>query len=401
LELNADRMPEFHATLSHYANPKADPGTLYPSELREITSLEKSRLAMTEISRWPGYKPTPLYRLATLAQAANVNDIFYKDESQRFGLKSFKALGGAYAVARQLQARIFQHLGENASIDDLLGERYQSIIDEVVISCATDGNHGRSVAWGCQMFGCGCVIYIHREVSIGRQQAMQDLGAEVIRFDGNYDASVRQADNEARIHQRIIVSDTSYPGYMDIPKDVALGYTVMLAEAVEQMQGSIPTHVFIQAGVGGLAAAVCAYFWELWGKQRPRFIVVEPEQANCLQQSARLGKPVAVEGDLDTLMAGLSCGEVSTLAWEILKTGANDFMTVSENAVAPCMRLLASGEPAIEAGESAVAGIAALIAARDDTAMSAALGLDQSSRVFVIGTEGATDAELYQTLLAS
>jgi diaminopropionate ammonia-lyase len=394
-------MPEFHATLSHYANPKADPGTLYPSELREITSLEKSRLAMTEISRWPGYKPTPLYRLATLAQAANVNDIFYKDESQRFGLKSFKALGGAYAVARQLQARIFQHLGENASIDDLLGERYQSIIDEVVISCATDGNHGRSVAWGCQMFGCGCVIYIHREVSIGRQQAMQDLGAEVIRFDGNYDASVRQADNEARIHQRIIVSDTSYPGYMDIPKDVALGYTVMLAEAVEQMQGSIPTHVFIQAGVGGLAAAVCAYFWELWGKQRPRFIVVEPEQANCLQQSARLGKPVAVEGDLDTLMAGLSCGEVSTLAWEILKIGANDFITVSENAVAPCMRLLADGEPAIEAGESAVAGIAALIAARDDIAMSGALGLDASSRIFVIGTEGATDAELYQKLLAS
>jgi diaminopropionate ammonia-lyase len=394
-------MPELHATLSHYANPKADPGTLYPSELREITSLEKSRLAVTEISRWPGYTPTPLHQLATLAQAVGVDNIFYKDESRRFGLKSFKALGGAYAVARQLQARIFQHCGENASIDDLLGERYQSIIDEVVISCATDGNHGRSVAWGCQMFGCRCVIYTHREVSVGRQQAMQALGAEVIRFDGNYDASVRQADSEARIHQRIIVSDTSYPGYMDIPKDVALGYTVMLAEAVEQMQGTIPTHVFIQAGVGGLAAAVCAYFWELWGKQRPRFIVVEPEQANCLQQSARLGKPVTVEGDLDTLMAGLSCGEVSTLAWEILKTGANDFMTVSENAVAPCMRLLASGEPAIEAGESAVAGIAALIAAREDSAISSALDLDESSRVFVIGTEGATDAELYQRLLAS
>jgi diaminopropionate ammonia-lyase len=394
-------MSKFHATLSHYANPKADPGTLYPSALREIASLEKSRLAVTEISRWPGYKPTPLHQLATLAQAVDVNSIFYKDESQRFNLQSFKALGGAYAVARQLQARISQLCGENASIDDLLGERYQSIIDEVVISCATDGNHGRSVAWGCQMFGCHCVIYIHREVSVGRQQAMQALGAEVIRFDGNYDASVRQADNEARIHQRIIVSDTSYPGYMDIPKDVALGYTVMLAEAVEQMQGSIPTHVFIQAGVGGLAAAVCAYFWELWGKQRPRFIVVEPEQANCLQQSVRLGKPVAVEGDLETLMAGLSCGEVSTLAWEILKTGANDFMTVSENAVAPCMRLLAHGEPAIEAGESAVAGIAALIAAREDSAMSGALGLDESSRIFVIGTEGATDLELYQTLLAS
>ena len=394
-------MSEFHATLSHYANPKADPDTLYPSELREITNLDKSRLAVTEISRWPGYEPTPLYQLAALAQAAGVDNIFYKDESQRFNLQSFKALGGAYAVALQLQVRISQHCGENASIDDLLGERYQSIIDEVVISCATDGNHGRSVAWGCQMFGCRCVIYIHREVSVGRQQAMQALGAEVIRVDGNYDHSVKRADIEAGYHQRIIVSDTSYPGYMEIPKDVALGYTVMLAEAVDQMQGSIPTHVFIQAGVGGLAAAVCAYFWELWGKQRPRFIVVEHEQANCLQQSARLGEPVTVEGDLDTLMAGLSCGEVSTLAWEILKTGADDFMTVSENAVAPCMRLLANGEPAIEAGESAVAGVAALIAAREDSAMSSALGLDESSRIFVIGTEGATDAELYQKLLAS
>jgi diaminopropionate ammonia-lyase len=394
-------MSEFHATLSYYANSKADPGALYPSELQEIASLEKSRLAVTEISRWPGYKPTPLYQLTSLAQAVGVNNIFYKDESQRFGLKSFKALGGAYAVARQLQVRIFQHCGENASIDDLLGDRYQPIIDDVVISCATDGNHGRSVAWGCQMFGCRCVIYIHQDVSMGRQQAMQALGAEVIRVDGNYDHSVKRADIEAGYHQRIIVSDTSYPGYMEIPKDVALGYTVMLAEAIEQMQGSIPTHVFIQAGVGGLAAAVCAYFWELWGKQRPRFIVVEPEQANCLQQSARLGEPVTVEGDLDTLMAGLSCGEVSTLAWEILKTGANDFMTVSEDAVAPCMRLLASGEPAIEAGESAVAGIAALIAAREDSAMSSALGLDESSRIFVIGTEGATDAELYQRLLAS
>jgi diaminopropionate ammonia-lyase len=394
-------MSEFHATLSHYASTEADSSALYPSELLAIASLEKSRMAVAEILRWPGYAPTPLHELVSLAQATGVNKIFYKDESRRFGLKSFKALGGAYAVARQLQARIHQQCGENATIEDLLGDRYQSIIDDVVISCATDGNHGRSVAWGCQMFGCRCVIYIHRDVSMGRQQTMQALGAEVIRVDGNYDASVKQADIEAGFHQRIIVSDTSYPGYMEIPKDVALGYTVMLAEAVEQMQGSIPTHVFIQAGVGGLAAAVCAYFWELWGKQRPRFIVVEPEQANCLQQSARLGEPVTVEGDLDTLMAGLSCGVVSTLAWEILKTGANDFITVSEDAVAPCMRLLADGEPAIEAGESAVAGIAAFIAAREDSTMSVALGLDESSRIFVIGTEGATDAELYQQLLAS
>jgi len=277
---------------------------------------------------------------------------------------------------------------------------YDSIIEDVVISCATDGNHGRSVAWGCQMFGCHCVIYIHRDVSMGRQQAMESFGAEVIRIAGNYDDSIKQADEDARAHGRIIVSDTSYPGYMEIPRDVALGYTVMLRESVDQMQGSIPTHVFIQGGVGGLAAAVCAYFWELWGSRRPRFIVVEPEQANCLQRSAAAGHPVTVNGDLETLMAGLACGEVSLLAWEILKSGVNDFMTVSEEAVAPCMRLLANTSPGIEAGESAVAGIAALIAAREDTAMSTALGLDESSQVFIIGTEGATDPELYQKLVA-
>jgi diaminopropionate ammonia-lyase len=173
----------------------------------------------------------------------------------------------------------------------------------------------------------------------------------------------------------------------------------MLAEAVAQMEGQRPTHVFIQAGVGGLAAAVCAYFWELWGARRPRFIVVEPEQANCLQQSARAGEPVAVEGDLETLMAGLSCGEVSMLAWEILKRGADDFMTLSENAVAPCMRLLARNEPPIEAGESAIGGIGALLATRADPELSTELGLDASSRVFVIGTEGATDPDLYRQLL--
>ena len=392
-------MTTFAANLSHLANRAANKAAPYPRELLEIASLEKSREAFDEISRWPGYQATPLYQLDSIAHRTGVRKIFYKDESQRFHLKSFKALGGAFAVARQLKQRIQQETGKTASIDDLLQRRFQPVVEKIVISCATDGNHGRSVAWGCQLFGCGCVIYIHRDVSAGRKQAMEAFGAEVIRIDGNYDASVKQADSDASIHGRIIVSDTSYPGYMDIPRDVAIGYTVMLAEAVEQMQGEIPTHVFIQAGVGGLAAAVCAYFWELWGDRRPRFIVVEPEQANCLQQSAASGKPVAVEGDLETLMAGLSCGEISLLAWKILEPGADDFMTLSEDAVAPCMRLLANNDPAIEAGESAVAGIAAAIASREDPEMAATLGLDASSLIFVIGTEGATDPDLYQQLV--
>ena len=392
-------MPALSASLSHFHNSAANPRLAYPDELREIASLDAARQAADDIAGWPGYRPTPLYDLSTLAAAADVARIWYKDESQRFHLKSFKALGGAYAVSRVLRKEIERQQGETASIQDLVSGRYRELAAHTVISCATDGNHGRSVAWGCQLFGCPCIIYIHKDVSEGRKQAMEALGATVVRVDGNYDESVRQADRDANTRGRIIVSDTSYPGYRDIPRDVALGYTVMLSESVAQMNGEIPTHVFIQAGVGGLAAAVCAYFWELWGTRRPRFIVVEPERANCLQQSARAGEPVAVEGDLETLMAGLSCGEVSMLAWEILQPGADDFMTLSEDAVAACMQLLARGDPPIEAGESAIGGLAALLAARDDASLSAALGLDASSRVFVIGTEGATDPDLYRQLV--
>ncbi len=400
-------MTEMHSVngrLSWVENRESVSSGNYPENLRKIASLEKSQAAIDVISQWPGYAATPLYSLKYLARDIGVDKIWYKDESQRFQLKSFKALGGAYAVARQLQQRVAVVTGAEPSIQDLLDKKFDHIVKQVVISCATDGNHGRSVSWGCQMFGCQCVIYIHRNVSEGRKQAIEGFGAIVKRVSGNYDESVRQADADADRHGRIIVSDTSYQSYMEIPKDVALGYTVLLSESVEQMDAEIPTHVFIQAGVGGLAAAVCAYFWELWGEQRPRFIVVEPENANCLQQSARAGHAVIVEGELDTLMAGLACGEVSMLAWEILSIGANDFLTVNEESVPLTMKMLAhgfNGDPPIEAGESAVAGLAALITARHSVADSRRLGLNESSRVYILGTEGATDPELYAKLIGS
>ncbi|MCP3688442.1 MAG: diaminopropionate ammonia-lyase [Gammaproteobacteria bacterium] len=393
-------MRTVNGSLSYFCNQAADSSQVYSAQMQEVTSLKKSRDAINEITHWPAYKPTPLHLLDKLARDIGVDRIYYKDESQRFHLKSFKALGGAYAVARQLQQKVMELTGTRPDIKDLQQRKHDDIISQIVVSCATDGNHGRSVAWGCQMFGCQCIIYIHRDVSSGRQQAMEDLGAQVIRITGNYDDSVKQADTDASEHGRIIVSDTSYAGYMEIPGDVALGYTVLLAESIAQMGKDIPTHVFIQAGVGGLASAVCAYFWELWGDRRPRFIVVEPEQANCLQESARAGKPVVVEGNHETLMAGLACGEISILAWQILATGANDFLTINEEAVPATMRLLA-GDYDIEAGESAVAGLAALITACNDTEMKNNLGLDESSRVYVLGTEGATDAVVYERLIKS
>lgn len=389
--------------LSHFANPKASAANQYSQGQKEIISVASSDRAVADISLWPGYKATDLNSFEAMANDLNLAKIWYKDEAQRFDLKSFKALGGAYAVARQLQKALVDKGLPEPSISDLLEGKCQQDVNELVVSCATDGNHGRSVAWGAQMFGCGCVIYIHRDVSQGRQQAMEAFGAEVVRITGNYDESVRTADREAKANNRIIVSDTSYPGYMEIPKDVALGYTVMLAEIIEQLDGDKPTHVFIQGGVGGLASAVCGYFWDHWGEARPRFVIVEPEQANCLQESAKAGEAVAVTGDLETLMAGLACGEVSSLAWEILASGGDDFMTLSEDAVAPLMKMLAQGyktDAAVEAGESAVPGLAgAMIAAQSDEYRQT-LGLTGDSKVLVIGTEGATDPELYQSLIA-
>ena len=370
--------------------------------MRDIVSLERSQLALAGISSWPGYCVAPLQLLPGLAAKCHVRQVFYKDESLRFGLKSFKALGGSYAVAQQLIREITDVTGDTPTMDELFRKKYTDIVSKLTVATATDGNHGRSVAWGAQLFGCACVIYIHADVSASREKSMIDFGADVIRVSGNYDDSVRDVADAAAKNDWIVISDNSYPGYLEIPKDVMAGYTVMLRETVDQLDGQIPTHVLIQGGCGGLAASVCGYFWERWEKQRPRLIIVEPEQANCLQRSAMAGKMTVVAGRLETLMAGLACGEVSLLAWEILKTGADDFVTLPERMVATSMRVLAQGEgkdPSIEAGESAVAGVGALCSLSDDIEARKALGITTESTVLLFGTEGATDAELYEKLI--
>jgi diaminopropionate ammonia-lyase len=386
--------------VTHFANTRSASSLAYPDHLKESLNLRDAETAFGEISSWPNYRVTPLHQLNGLAGELGIGNVFYKDESSRFGLGSFKALGGAYAVLVQLKKIVTAETGHAVTTAEILNGSYKELIAGIVISCATDGNHGRSVAWGAQLFGCQCVIYIHAHVSEGRESAIRSFGAEIIRVDGNYDESVRKAALDSVTYKRIIVSDTSYAGYAEIPKLVALGYTVMIKEIIEQLCDEIPTHVFLQAGVGGFAAAFCAYFWQYWGNKRPRLIVVEPETANCLQQSARQGSPVVVGGDLETLMAGLACGEVSTLAWEILSIGCDDFVTIDEASVAPCMRLLAEGDPHIVAGESAVAGVAALIGAIQSETMKANLKLHPTSSILVIGTEGATDQKLYDELVS-
>jgi diaminopropionate ammonia-lyase len=389
--------------LSVFANPRAAQAQdAYGPARSDILSVEGFDAAEAAIRAWPGYAETPLQALPALAARLGLGALHYKDESGRFGLASFKALGGAYAVFRLIQKAIAaRHYGHLAEPGEVLAGAYRDVVESITVTCATDGNHGRSVAWGAQLFGCRCVIYIHATVSEGRRDAIARYGAEVVRVPGNYDDSVRHAAAEAERNGWTVVSDTTYEGYRDIPIDVMHGYGVMTREIIRQLPEA-PTHVLVQAGVGALAASVCAALWQAWGAQRPRFIVVEPVKAACLFESARAGHPVVVHGDLDTVMAGLACGEVSPVAWEILSAGANDFVTVDDTYALEGMKVFArpeGGDPAIVSGETGASGLAVLLAAQGDAAVRATLGLDARARVLLIGSEGATDPQIYRNVV--
>lgn len=371
----------------------------------KILASEMFELAYKRISTWDDYAPTPLVSLPGLAREFGVGDIYYKDESKRFGLKSFKALGGAYAVIHVLAEHLRVKLKDKSITGaDIWSGKYADHFKGFTVATATDGNHGRSVAWGAHKCGIKCKIYMHKGVSQSRAIAVELLGAEVTWVDGNYDDSLIKVKRDAIENEWHIISDTSYEGYTYVPKYVMAGYTVMTKEIMDQLKDEqIPTHIIIQGGVGGLAGAVCAHAAAIWKDQRPKFIVVEPETADCLFKSAKAGAPKMVHIETETLMGGLSCGEVSMIGWNILKDNADHFISISDDNVKPAMRLMAkgsNGDPAIEAGESAVAGIAMLMELKDRGAIRKELGLDENSRVLLFGTEGATDQQMYDEIIA-
>ncbi|MFT9018965.1 diaminopropionate ammonia-lyase [Acetobacter malorum] len=359
------------------------------------------------ISAWPGYGVTPLLRLTGAARQFGVGEIFYKQEAARFGLNSFKALGGAYAVCRVLMQVIAQKIGEIPSVTDVLGGRYKDLTASTVVCCATDGNHGRSVAWGAKQLGCHSVVYIHETVSENRGKAIAAYGANVIRTKGNYDDAVHYAEQEAKQNGWTVVSDTSYEGYTEIPGWIMQGYGVIAAEAVQQLGNDKPTHVFVQAGVGGFAAATLSYLRDFYGADAPRGVVVEPSAAACILKSAKAGRYETVTGDLDTIMAGLACGEPSPIALSALFILADAFVATDDDDVRDSMRGLAkgyNGDAAVTAGESGVAGFAALRAIMIEKSDAAArlreiLALGPDSRILVIGTEGNTDPDLYREIV--
>ncbi len=383
-------------------NPSAHAGAPYSAEQAEVLNPVALQRAKSVICEWPGYAVTPLIELPGVANATNVESIHYKDEAYRFGLKSFKPLGGAYAVACLLMREISKTIGkDNLSMADLLDGSLSSQCAGITVTAATDGNHGRSVAWGARMFGCRCVIFISEAVSEGREQAIAAYGAEIRRNPGSYDDAVRTVQRTADAEGWHVIPDTSDGKVIEAPRNVMQGYEVMADETVEQLSGDMPTHIFLQAGVGGMAAAVCARFWQV-AVPKPVMVLVEPDNSACWFESLKAKHPVAVTGDLDSLMGGLSCGEVSQLAWKILRTGADATMKLPDEAAAAAMRVLAYGDcgdaPRVT-GESGVAGLAGFLAVAADDDSRKKLGLKESSRILVFGTEGATDPQTYTAIV--
>ncbi|EJM62856.1 diaminopropionate ammonia-lyase [Pseudomonas sp. GM48] len=380
------------------ANPDAK-FQAYPDTLKNIMSVEKANESSAWLSQWSrlNHGSTPLHSLPDLATELGIADLLVKDESKRSGLGSFKALGAPIALVRLI---LREFPGQRFEPHGLLAGQYRSALADFTVISATDGNHGRALAAAAQSVGCRCVIVLHANVSVEREQAIATYGAEIVRISGNYDESVEDAAALARKNEWRVVSDTSYEGYEDIPRDVMQGYGTIAAEIIET--GLTFTHVFLQGGVGGLAAGIASYLWELQGERRPTFIVVEPEQADCLYQSAIAGKAARATGSVDSVMAGLACGETSPLAWRFLQPSVDFFMTIQDHEAVNAMRRLAAGSQRdipLEAGESAVAGLAGLIRITDSPSLAAEVGIDAQSRILLISTEGATAPGVYAELV--
>lgn len=358
-------------------------------------------------SQIPGYEMTPLKRLPFLAARLGLRNVWVKDESARMGLNAFKALGSSFAIYRFVCKRLGL---VQLSFSELMSAEIRERLGEITFASATDGNHGKGLAWAAQKLRFPCIIYVHKHTSRARIEAIGHYGAEVRVVDGTYDDAVRQCQRDAEANGWQIVSDTSWPGYEEIPQWVMQGYTTLLAEAQEQLAGqgvARPTHIFLQAGVGAFAAAMIAFYEKIFGAAAPISVVVEPRTAACLYRSAQLGdgNPHAVNGDLQTVMAGLACGEPSPLAWPVLRDCADFVVTVPDYVAARGMRMYGvplKGDPFVVSGESGAVtlGTLAYIMAYEGAAeLRSLLRLDGNAEVLLINTEGNTDPDYFRRVV--
>ena len=347
-------------------------------KILQILSAEDIDIAYKTISSWDNYLSTPLISLNKLNEKLKLNKIFYKDESKRFHLKSFKALGGAYAVEKIIKGN-----------------------DKNVISTATAGNHGRSVAWGAQKNGLECKIFISEFVSESRAKVMRNFGADVIRVKGNYEDSLNECITQSNKNNWQIVQDVAWEDYKLVPKLTMAGYSVMMKETSEQIKNEKISHVILQAGVGGMAAAMVAGIAR-YLDYIPQIIVVEPDSAACVLESINKGKIEKISIEKESIMGGMSCGEVSLVPWEILKNSVHFCVTVSDDYISKTIKYLANKEFSNEkiiGGECSTPGIVSLAGLNNDYETRKKINLNENSNVLIFGCEGDADEELYKKLL--
>ena len=386
-----------------------DYGTKDPSKAKELFSIDNVRKARKFHREIPGYKMTPLRSMPNLAQMLGLGGIYIKDEAQRLTLNSFKVLGGSYAVSRYIQ-KMLGLSDEETTYEYLTSPECHAKLGNLTFAAATDGNHGRGIAWASMKLGLPCVIYVHKETSKARIDAIRGYGATVEIIDGNYDDAVRKMAEDAAANGWTVISDTSWPGYTEIPTWIMQGYSTLMLEAQEQLLGvglSKPSHVFVQAGVGAMAASVIGFYTALFPDDPPTFIVVEPDKAACVFESIKAGdgKCHSVKGALDTIMAGLACGDPSPIAFEILEHTADFFLSIPDYIAARGMRILSCplhGDPFIISGESGAAPLGALYSVMTDKGAAdirEKMKLGPDSTVFMVNTEGNTDPKHFRQII--
>lgn len=358
---------------------------------------------------FPEYSVTPLRSLDNLAQLLGVAGIYLKDESYRFGLNAFKVLGGSYAMGKYLAQKLGRDMAE-MDYHTLTSDETRRQLGEITFATTTDGNHGRGVAWTANRLKQKSVVYMPKGSSITRLENIRAEGAEASIVDMNYDEAVRLTAENAQKYGWVVVQDTAWEGYEEIPTWIMQGYGTMASEALDQLRElkvDKPTHVFVQAGVGSLAGAVQGFFASVFGDDRPKTAIVEADKADCLYKSvlANDGRPRVVGGDLDTLMAGLACGEPNTIGWQILRDYSEMFFSCPDWLAAKGMRVLGNplgDDPRVISGESGAVTLGLLFVLMTDPDLEAAkskLGLNKDSRILLFSTEGDTDPDSYRSIV--
>ena len=346
------------------------------------------------------YNVTPLIELKNFARDKNVAAVFVKDESARFGLKAFKALGSIWAIYNVISRELKL---DSPTFDEIFARRDE--LSDMTFATTTDGNHGKGVSWAAGLFGCKSRVYMPRGTVEVRAQAIRDAGTATVEItDMTYDDCVKFTAQLAAKNRWHLIQDTAWDGYEDIPAQIMLGYSTLAYEAIEQMNHLRPTHIFLQAGVGSMAAAVAAVFAETFADNPARVTIVEPTEVACFYESFKIGDGLihSATGNGQTMMAGLNCATPCSLAWKILRRLATDAVTISDDVAADAMRRLANPtgfDAKIVSGESGCAGFALVNAVCDVPELRRALDIDERSRIFVVNTEGDTDPTNYAKIL--